>query len=41
MDDDYGENAQITYSIVSGNLDSAFTIDNNGVARTNAELGNF
>uniref|UniRef100_A0A915J6R9 Cadherin domain-containing protein n=1 Tax=Romanomermis culicivorax TaxID=13658 RepID=A0A915J6R9_ROMCU len=38
VDHDAGENAQISYSIVGGNLDSAFRIDTKGVIRTNAQL---
>lgn len=38
-DGDVGENAALTYSIVSGNVDSAFVVDNGGVVQTNAELG--
>lgn len=38
VDPDAGENAKITYSIVSGNQDSAFEIDENGNVLTNAQL---
>ena len=38
VDSDAGENAKITYSIVSGNQDSAFEIDEHGNVRTNAQL---
>ncbi len=38
VDRDSGENAHITYSIVSGNLDSAFAIEPSGILKTNAEL---
>ncbi len=38
VDADAGENAGITYSIVSGNQDSAFAIDMNGNILTNMQL---
>lgn len=37
-DVDHGENAQLTYSIVGGNVDSAFSVDATGTLRTNAQL---
>ena len=37
-DDDAGTNAQLTYSITSGNQDNKFTINNNGEVRTTQEL---
>ncbi|VDP13454.1 unnamed protein product [Soboliphyme baturini] len=38
IDHDFAENVKISYGIVSGNIDSAFTIDANGVITTNVEL---
>lgn len=38
VDEDSGENARITYSIVGGNRDSAFSIDATGTVHTNVQL---